>query len=199
MDDKYQIIKCIAENSDGIVTTKQIEEAGLSRSIIKNYVDQDLLIRESQGVYTVSSTLVDEYKLLQMRSEKMVFSYGTALYLHGMSDRVPHMLDVTIPQGYNVSRIKKDHPDVRFHYVRLEWWEVGLAKILTPMGSEVILYDKERCICDLINHKKNIDMQLYTHAIKEYFKSSADVRKVLKYGKIFGIEDKIRTYIEVLS
>lgn len=114
MDDKYQIIKCIAEKSDGIVTTKQIEEAGLSRAIIKNYVNQDLLIRESQGVYTVSSTLVDEYKLLQMRSEKMVFSYGTALYLHGMSDRVPHILDVTIPQGYNVSRIKKDHPDVLF-------------------------------------------------------------------------------------
>ena len=199
MDDKYLIIKSIAENSDGIVTTKQIEDAGLNRTIIKNYVNQDLLVRESQGIYTLSSTLVDEYKLLQMRSEKMVFSYGSALYLLGMSDRVPHLLDVTIPQGYNVSRIKKDHPEVRFHYVRHEWWEVGLTKIHTPMGAEVILYDKERCICDLINHKKNIDMQLYTQAIKEYFKSGADVREVLKYGKIFGVEEKIRTYIEVLS
>lgn len=67
------------------------------------------------------------------------------------------------------------------------------------MGSEVILYDKERCICDLINNKKNIETQLYTQTIKEYFKSSADMRKVLKYGKIFGIEEKIRTYMEVLS
>jgi len=198
MDDKYNIIKSIAENSDGIVTTKQIEEAGLSRTIIKNYIDQDLLIREAKGVYTISSTLVDEYKLLQKRSEKIVFSYGTALYLHGMSDRVPHMLDVTIQQGYNVSRLKKDYPNVRFHYVILEWWKLGLAKILTPMGAEVLVYDKERCICDLINHKKNIEIQLYTQAIKEYFKSSADVRKVLKYGKVFGIEEKIRTYMEVL-
>ena len=198
MDDKYNIIKSIAENSDGIVTTKQIEEAGLSRTIIKNYIDQDLLIRETKGVYTISSTLVDEYKLLQKRSEKIVFSYGTAIYLHGMSDRVPHMLDVTIPQGYNVSRIKKDHPNVRFHYVKFEWWGLGLTKMLTPMGAKVLVYDKERCICDLINHKKNIDIQLYTQAIKEYFKSSADVRKVLKYGKVFGIEEKIRTYMEVL-
>jgi hypothetical protein len=198
MDNKYLIIKKIAGQSEGIVTTKQIEEAGLSRSIIKNFVEQDLLVKEAHGIYTISSTPVDEYKLLQMRSGKIIFSYGTALYLHGMSDRVPHILDVTIPQGYNVSRIKKDHPDVRFHYVRLEWWELGMMKILTPLGVEVLAYDKERCICDLIYSKKNMDMQLYSQAIKDYFKTSPAVRKILNYGKVLGVEQEIRTYIEVL-
>jgi hypothetical protein len=198
MDSKYLIIKNIADRSDGVVTTKQIENAGLSRTIIKNYVDQELLIREARGVFTLSSSSVDEYKLLQKRSGKIIFSYGTALYLHGMSDRVPHILDVTIPQGYNVSRIKKDYPDIRFHYIRPEWWDLGIMKILTPMGAEVMLYDKERCICDLINNKKHMDMQLYTQAIKDYFKTNKDVRKVLKYRKVFCIEEKIRTYMEVL-
>lgn len=32
------------------------------------------------------------------------------------------------------------------------------------------LYDKERCICDLIRNKDKIEMQLYSQAIKEYFK-----------------------------
>lgn len=198
MDPKYSIIKNIAEHSDGIVTTKQIEEAGLSRTTIKSFLEQDLLVREAQGIYSIASVLVDDYKLLQMRSEKLIFSYGTALYLHGMSDRVPHMLDVTIPQGYNVTRIKKDHPDVRFHYVRLEWWELGITKVITPLGVEVMAYDKERCICDLINKKKHMDMQLYSQAIKDYFKTSPDVRKILKYGKLLGVENEIRTYMEVL-
>ena len=198
MNSKYLIIKKIAEHSDGVITTKQIEEAGLSRTIIKSYVDQALLIREAQGVYTISSALVDEYKLLQMRSGKMVFSYGTALYLHGMSDRVPHVLDTSVPQGYNVSRIKRDHPDVRFHYVKAEIWNLGLTKLLTPMGADVSAYDKERCICDLISHKKRMDMQLFTQAIKEYFSSAPNMRKILKYAKAFGIEEKIRTYMEVL-
>lgn len=198
MNSKYLIIKKIAEHSDGVVTTKQIEEAGLSRTIIKSYVDQELLIREAQGVYTISSALVDEYKLLQTRSGKMVFSYGTALYLHGMSDRVPHVLDISVPQGYNVSRIKRNHPDVRFHYVKPELWDLGLTKLLTPMGAEVMAYDKERCICDLISNKKHMDMQLYTQAIKDYFSATSDVRKILKYGKTFGVEEKIRTYMEVL-
>ena len=37
-------------------------------------------------------------------------------------------------------------------------------------------------------------MQLYSQAIKDYFKSKPNNRKLLKYGQIFGIEDKIRTY-----
>lgn len=41
-------------------------------------------------------------------------------------------------------------------------------------------------------------MQLYTQAIKDYFKAKPNNRKLLKYGKLFGIEDKIRTYMEVL-
>lgn len=40
--------------------------------------------------------------------------------------------------------------------------------------------------------------KLYVQAIKDYFKNHPDVRKLLKYGKAFGIEEKIRTYIEVL-
>ncbi len=168
------MIKKIAENSEGVVTTNQIEEAGVSRKVIKNYVDQELSIREFHGIYTSSSELVDEYKLLQKRSQKIIFSYGTALYLHGMSDKVPHILDVSVPQGYNVSRIKREHPDIRFHYVKKKLWDLGIVKIPTPMGAEVMVYDRERCICDLISKRKEMDMQLYVQAIKEYFSLEAN-------------------------
>jgi len=199
MDATFQIIRQIAENSDGIVTTKQIEEAGINRTIIKSFLEMKFLIKESQGIYSLSDMLIDEYKLIQVRSDKIIFSYGTALYLLGMSDRVPHTIDVTVPQSYNVSRIKKDHPLMRFHYIKKELWDLGIMSIKTPMGAIVKVYDKERCICDLIRDKKEMDMQLYTQAVKEYFKLKNNARKLFKYGKKFGIEEKIRTYMEVLS
>ena len=107
MDTSYKIIKDVAETQDGIITTKQVEDSGLSRTVLKQYVDEGLLIKESKGIYSLSDTIADEHKLIQIRSDNAVFSYGTALYLLGMSDRVPHSIDVTVPQGYNVSRIKK--------------------------------------------------------------------------------------------
>jgi predicted transcriptional regulator of viral defense system len=199
MDTSFQIIKEIAEISDGIITTKQVEDAGLSRTILKPYIEEGLLLKESQGIYSLSESIADEYKLIQMRSEKVIFSYGTALYLLGMSDRVPHNLDVTVPQGYNASRIKKDYSSIYFHYLKKELWELGITSVQSPMGANVRVYDKERCICDLIRDKRNIDTQLYIQAVKEYFKSGCNARKILKYGKIFGVEEKLRTYMEVLS
>jgi len=43
-----------------------------------------------------------------------------------------------------------------------------------------------------------MDMQLYSGAIKEYFSDHPNMRELLKFGKQFGIEDKIRVYSEVL-
>ena len=181
------------------LTTKQVEEAGISRVYLKSYVDKLLLIRTGHGRYVLPDSLTDEYAILQSRSHVLLFSYGSALYLWGMSDRVPHHLEVTVPSGTNVSRIRKDNPDLRVHYIRKDLHEIGVAETVTPMGSKVRLYDKERCICDLIRARKDMDMQLYTGAIKEYFNNHPNMRKLLKYGKQFGIEDKIRTYSEVLA
>lgn len=51
------------------------------------------------------------------------------------------------------------------------------------------VYDKERCICDLIRDKKDMDMQLYTQAVNEYFKAGSSMRKILKYGKKLRVEE----------
>lgn len=46
---------------------------------------------------------------------------------------------------------------------------VDLSLSQTPMGNLIRLYDKERCICDLIRDRKHTDMQIYSQGIKEYF------------------------------
>ena len=94
--------------------------------------------------------------------------------------------------------MKRGNSNLRCHYVQQEIYELGISETTSPQGATVRLYDKERCICDLIRDKEQMDMQLYSQAIKDYFKSKPNNRKLLKYGKVFGIEDKIRTYMEVL-
>lgn len=72
-------------------------------------------------------------------------------------------------------------------------------EIVSPQGGNIRIYDKERCICDLVGSRGNMDMQIYTQAIKEYFKSDqVNVRKIIKYAKQFGVEKEIRMYMEVL-
>ncbi|MBR1598238.1 MAG: abortive infection protein [Lachnospiraceae bacterium] len=188
----------IVEKQDGIILTKQLLELGYNKMQIEDYVQKGFLIREKWGTYTLPEICIDEYKSIQCRSEKIIFSYATALFFHGMCDRVPHILDVTVPQGDNVSRIKRDHSEINFHYCKKDLWDLGLTTVTTPQGFKVNAYDKERCICDIIKNRKNIDKQIYVQAIKEYFYGSYDHRKLLKYAKIFNIEDKVRVYMEVM-
>ena len=198
-DDVRKILMKVQAENDGILTTKDIEKNGLYRGVMKDFVEEGMLVRETKGIYYFADDCPDEYKLLQSRSEKMVFSYGTALYLWGLSDRVPHVIHVTVPQGYNVSRIKKDNPNVTFHYVQKDKWNVGLSEVETWSGSRVIVYNKERCICDLVLMKDEVDKQLYVQALKDYFKSGYDLRKLIEYARIFKIEEKIRDYMDVMA
>ena len=180
MDSVWKQIGAIAEENSGIITTAQVEAAGISRTALKRYVDEKQLIRVCKGLYVLEKGMVDEYALLQARSGKALYSYGTALFLWGLSDRVPHTLDLTVPHGTNVSKIKRDNPQIRFHYAQPPLFEIGRTETKSPQGGTVRLYDKERCICDLIRDKKEMDMQLYTQAIKDYFRTSANNRKLLK-------------------
>lgn len=198
MDQIWLRIKEVAEANNGLIKTSQVEELNISRPMLRKYVDAGKLERIRKGLYTLTDDITDEYALLQSRSKWAIFSYGTALYLWGLSDRTPHVYDITLPRGANVSLLKRDNPNLRCHHVGREIYEIGITETVSPQGATVRLYDKERCICDLIRNKDQMDMQLYSQAIKDYFKSKPNNRKLLKYGKLFGIEEKIRTYMEVL-
>lgn len=199
MDQIWNRIEEAAKANNDFILTAQVEELGISRPMLKKYSDEGRLERIRKGLYILAGELPDEYALLQIRSKYAVFSYGTALFLWGLSDRAPHLYDITLPRGANIHSLKKDVSNLRCHYVQPEAYEIGITEVQSPQGAMVKVYDKERCICDLIRDKDQMDMQLFSQAIKDYFKSKPNNRKLLKYGRIFGIEEKIRTYMEVLS
>lgn len=199
MDYTIEGLRTVIEQYDGIASLEQLQKAGFSRMMIYAGLKDGVLNKEAHGNYSIADQQPDEYRIIQCRSDKVVFSHATALFLHGLSDRVPHILDITVPQGDNVSKIKRDYSNTRFHYCKKDLWQLGLTKIVTPQGFTVNAYDLERCICDLIRDKKNVDTQIYIQAIREYFMHHCKNRKIIKYSREMNIEDKVRTYMEVLQ
>ena len=199
MDYNYDDLKILIESNGGVVSAADLQHAGIERIGLYALLANEILKKESHGNYVLAENEPDEYKIIQNRSEKLIYSHGTALFLHGMSDRVPHTLDITVPQGDNISRIKKTYQNTRFHYCKKELWNLGIMNVNTPMGYSVRVYDPERCICDMIRDKDNVDKQIYIQAIQEYFKGKCNPRKIIKYAKEFNIESKVRNYMEVLQ
>lgn len=199
-EQRIEILKELAKQDGGLITTSQIEQAGISRVLIPTFIDEGVLVKEGRGIYYYADEFPDDLQIIQKNNPRVIYSYGTALYLWDMSDRTPHVWDVSVPQGFNATRLKKDNQNIRLHYINANKWNVGITETLSPDGNKVRLYDKERCIIDLIKRKDKIDKQIYLHALREYFADSKnDHTQLIRYAKIFHIERPVRDYMDILT
>lgn len=64
--------------------------------------------------------------------------------------------------------LTKTVPGMKVVHIRPDWYGVGLSKTLTNAGNEVPVYDRERTICDIIRGKKDMEVQTFQTAMKEY-------------------------------
>lgn len=184
---------------NGYLYTKDVTDAGIRREQLKKCIDEGHLIRECRGVYSFPDSINDEFVLLQSRCKKGVFSYGTALYFHGLSDRFPQMISLTIPKTYNVFYLKEELFNVDFHRVKPSLWNIGIINITSPQGGKITVYDKERCICDMIRSRRQTDPQVFSQAVKGYFSSKERNNiQLMEYAKKFHIEEKVQEYMELL-
>lgn len=195
----YEVIQQIAEENNNVFQTKMVVEAGIRKEKIREMLEQGLIEKLGHGIYAIKQGDVDEYFEFQQKCPKGVFSYGTSAYFWNMSDRVPNVLSCSVPRGYNTSRLKID-TKVKYHHLPMDLYEIGITEIVSPQGAKIKVYDRERTICDLIRDRKKVDMQLYSTALNVYFKSrEKNIRRLMKYGKAFGITEEIEKYMEVLQ
>lgn len=198
MEDVKDIRRLFYDENE-VVSAKYLSDNDVSRYLITKYLEQNILEKAGYGKYRLNNAAPDEFYSIQTRSSKIVFSHASALYLANFTDKIPLTYDITVPQGYNVSKIKRDFPNINFYYSKTDLWSVGLKKTVTPFGLEVNVYDTERTVLDIIKKRKKIDYQVYIQFLKDYFKSNTNFRKILKYAKLMNMEQKIRDYIELLQ
>ena len=78
------------------------------------------------------------------------------------------------------------------NYVSDDIYELGIVEIETPNGNKVRVYDKERCICDIIRSKGRMDSEQVKKTIKQYMQSrDKDIAKLSEYSKKIGINKKV--------
>ena len=139
----------------------------------------------------------DELLSISKRSEKVIISHETALYLHGISDRTPFEHTITAPSGCIPSVAIKNESKV--YYIKPELFELGRTTLKTPFGNEVIAYDLERTICDVIRSRNKLGTETFLAALKMYAANpKKDLNKLNTYAKQMRVEKVLCQYLEVL-
>ncbi len=196
MSDLEKVLK-LAEKNGGYITTKEVVDNKLNKMALKRLCDKGKLERVSMGYYSLPNTIDDDYYKIISKSQKAIFSYTTALFLHNLSDRTPLYFDITVPRGYGGPL--QNIASVSLHYVDNSLLNLGLETIKSPLGMEVKCYDVERTICDIIKDNKHMDKEIYTKALKWYAeRKDKDLLKLAKYSKKLNIEKEVVEIMRVI-
>ncbi len=194
---QFELLDKLVEKGNGYLQTFQVLEKGISKPTLADYVNKRNMERVAQGVYLAEDTWKDELYILHLSNSRIIFSHETALFLHGLMEREPKDISVTVRAGYNASHLRKK--GIRVYQVKPEIEELGITDIQTNFGNTVRTYDMERTLCDVIRYKEAMDVQVFQYAMKEYMGSTnKNLNHLMTYAKKLHIESAVRTYTEVM-
>ena len=188
-------IKKLLKRNNGIITTKQIEEIGISRVHIKQFIESGIIERVKKGIYISRDMLEDEFYIFQLKNKNAIFSYNTAMYLFRISERTPDKIDVTVYSGYNVQRFPYN---IRVHYVKKDLLNLGAVIVNSPSGFKVKVYNMERTICDILkNRNTGVDKEQTNKFIRNMIvHNQVDLNKIWEYAKKMKCEKKLERVME---
>ena len=186
-----------AKENNGVVTTAVISEKGILRGNLKKLVDEGRLEKTARGVYILPEIWEDEFVNLQARFKKGIFSNETALFLWDLTDRTPNRYDMTFPHNYNLTNVKKE--GINCSRVKWEWYAEGKTLIESPGRNKITAYNMERTLCDILRKRGGTDMGIITESFKRYVvRKDKNLPLLSEYAKKFRVEEKVRSYLEVL-
>lgn len=190
-------LQSIITQKGGIVTTAQANEVGISNERLRLLVKSGDLERVNFGVYMLPDEIADKMYIAQLRRPKVIYSHETALFLHDLTDRDPISYTVTVPTGYNASRLRDDGFTV--FTIKRELHEIGVTKLATMFGNSVVVYDLERTICDCLRSRNQLDIAIVTDAIKRYARrKDKNLNALMQMAEIFQVTKLLTNYLEVL-
>ena len=192
-----ELLRKLSDQGSNIITTRAAEAAGISRAMLSKLCKEDRLQRIAKGQYILVEDMPDELLSISLRTEHLVFSHETALFLHSISDRTPFVHSITSPANKVPSPALRE--ECKVYYIKPELFELGRTKLTTPFGNQVPCYDLERTVCDVIRSRNRMGTETFLAALKQYAASPRkDLNRLNSYAKKMGLTNVVRQYLEVL-
>ena len=193
MYEKY--IQIINDNG-GIITSKDANKNGISRTILSKMVKNKSIERIDYGIYATDEFVYDELFIFQLKHPNTVFSFNTALYLLDKTERTPEKFDITTTRNNSLGYCK----DIaNIHRVNNQMIELGKIKVSTNTGKEVFSYNIERTVVDIISNRNVIEVELANKVIRKCFKEKDfNVNLMFEYAKKLKAYDKVKNYMEAI-
>lgn len=145
---------------------------------IKKYVREGVLYVKEKGIYS-DKRYVPELDIIAKKYPNAIITLNSAYYYHGLTDTIPDFYYVATPK--NTRKIGDER--VKQFYENSEAFEMGKTA-MNYDGADIVIYDKERLLVELIRNKRKFSFDLYKEIITNYRKivHELDMTLVAEYA-----------------
>lgn len=187
----YEYIK-----SNTTITSKKALALGYARIYLSMLENEKKIFKIGRGLYSINKNLsVNPLVEFQKNNTKIIYSGFTALNLLEFYKIIPNKVQISVPQGYNASRY--ENYDV--FYNSLNNYGIGTTKVIVD-NEEILVYDVERTICDIIKDPNRFSHEEYNRLINFYFThDTLDYHKLLEYSKLLKVSKKVQLYLSLFK
>lgn len=154
-----------------------LEKYGTDYQIKKSIQNGELFVKE-KGIYS-DERYVPEIEIISKKFPNAIITLNSAYYYYGLTDTIPDYYYVATPKSTRKIRDER----VKQFYENSEAFDMGKTTIKYD-GVDIIIYDKERLLVELIRNKRKFSFDLYKELIINYRKiiHELDIGVVAEYA-----------------
>ena len=188
------------ETGDGSISRKDALANGVPPATFARYVRLNQLAKIRRGVYAKTGGTVDDLYQFQRRYPKIVYSGITALYLLGLTDRIPDLMEFTVVKGYRVRKESVGSQAICHIENNAELFGMGNVNSKTIFGNIVTCFSKEKMVVEMIRKRDEYDSELFLKALKTFLKGTdKEMDFLFEYARMRKIEEKVYRILEAMD
>lgn len=200
MNQNFNKLDKLMEIGDGSISRKDALANDVPPATFTRYVRLNQLVKIRRGVYAKTEGAVDDLYQFQRRYPKIVYSGITALYLLGLTDRIPDLMEFTVVKGYRVRKESVGSQAICHIENNAELFGMGNVNSKTIFGNTVTCFSKEKMVVEMIQKRDEYDSELFLKALKTFLKGTDKHMDFLfEYARMRKIEEKAYRILEVMD
>ena len=194
-----EVAKEVIAEKGGIAKAADFVAAGIRAVDVVNMCNAGYLDRVRHGYYRMAEdNTSSEEQLLATLIPQGIVCVESALFYYGYSDFAPRKWSIAVPRSMSRAKLEVDELALQTYYVKQELYEIGKTTGEFD-GVMLLIYDRERTICDCFKYRSRLDHELFHKALRAY---ANDEKKNLQnlsiYAKRLRVYKKVMELMEVL-
>lgn len=138
-----------------------LEIYGTDYKIKKSVQKGELFVKE-KGIYS-DKQYVTELEIISKKYPNAIITLNSAFYYYGLTDTIPDFYYISTPKNTRkISDIR-----VKQFYENSEAFDLG-KNMLEYDGVDIVTYDRERLLVELIRNKRKFPFDYYKELISSY-------------------------------